>query len=131
MPIPAMAVVTLAPLTLGPTIDSRTISMWYQIAFSAGSYPVGGVPAGVAAAVSALTIDDTQYLGSHIEGEDTVVLGGGSLPTVGGIVFKYIPSTDKIQLFDFQTGLELQSSETIPPAVLNDTIVGEFTYNRL
>ena len=127
----ALSVVTLAPLTLGPDITSRTIILYLQIAFSALAYAKGGVPAGVAAYADQNGINANNFLFSNIEGEDTVVDGSGSIPTVGGVVFKYIPSTDKIQLFDGRTGLEFTESEAIPPAVLNDTIVGQFIYNRL
>lgn len=127
----ALSTITLAPLTLGPDITSRTIILYLQIAFSAAAYAVGGVPAGVAAYANKNGIDAGQFLFSNVEGEDTVVDGSGSLPTVGGVVFKYIPSTDKIQLFDGRTGLQFTESEAIPPAVLNDVIVGQFIYNRL
>ena len=127
----AVSVVTLAPLTLGPDITSRTIILYLQITFSALAYAVGGVPAGVATYADANGINATKYLFSNIQGEDTVVDGSGSLPTVGGVVFKYIPATDKIQLFDGRTGLQFTESEAIPAAVLNDTIVGQFIYERL
>lgn len=127
----AVTSVTLAPLTTGPSIDSRTATFWLQIAFSAGAYPKGGVPAGIDAFVDKSTVDSSKYLGSNIDGENTVVDGSGSLPTVGGILYKYIPTTDKIQLFDGRSGLEFTESEQIPPAVLNDTIVGSFVYNRV
>lgn len=128
----SVSTITLAPLTLGPDITSRTIILYLQIQFSAFSYAVGGVPAGVAAYADQNGINaEDNFLFSEIEGEDTVVDGSGSVPTVGGIIYKYVPATDKIQLFDGRTGLEFTESEAIPPAVLNDTIVGRFTYNRL
>lgn len=123
-------VVTLASLIQGPTIDSKTISVWLQIQFGAGFYTVGGVPSGIAAFVSGLSIDDVNYLGSLIQSESTTTNDGSSLPVVGGITYKYIPTTDKIQMFT-ANGVEFSASEAIPHAVLFDSIVGEFTYNRL
>lgn len=127
----AVPAVTLAQLTLGPSIDSRTITLWLQIAFGVGGYPVGGVPSGIATLADQNGIDAGKFLAAYIQGEATEVDGGSSLPTVGGIIYKYVPSTDKIQMFNSRTGLEFTSSELIPPSVLNDIIVGQFTYVRL
>jgi hypothetical protein len=123
--------ITLAQLTTGPSIDSRTITAWLQIVFGQGYYTVGGVPSGIAAFVSSLGIDDVNFLFSNINSEATQTNDGSSLPVVAGITYKYIPSTDKIQLFTTNNGLELTASEAIPYAVLNDTIVGQFIYNRI
>lgn len=127
----AVPAVTLAQLTLGPSIDSRTITLWLQIVFGVGGYPVGGVPAGVAAFAAKNGIDFNQFLFANIQSEATEVDGGSSLPTVGGINYHYVPSTDKIQMFNSRTGLEFTSSEQIPPSVLNDQVVGQFIYVRL
>lgn len=116
--------ITLAQLTTGPTIDSRTITVWLQLAFSGGYYTVGGVQSGIQAFVSGLGVDDAHYLGSFIEGEETVTA------TVGGVRYKYIFDTDKIQLFS-AAGVEFTASQAIPVTVLNDIIVGNFTYNRI
>lgn len=124
--------VTLADLTNGPSIDSKTISLWLQISFATSVpgapayYQTGGVPSGVAAYAAAHTIDTAQFLQANIQGEETVT----SSPSTGGVFYKYIPSTDCIQIFD-NSGTEFTSSEVIPAETLNDTIVGKFTYNRL
>ena len=128
----AVPTVTLAPLVAGPfTIDQKTITLWIQIAFGTGGYPVGGVPSGIAAFVDANGVDAGKFLGAYIQSEATEVDGGSSLPTVGGIDYRYVPSTDKIQMFNSRTGLEFTSSEAIPPSVLNDSVVGQFVYVRL
>jgi hypothetical protein len=123
--------VTLAQLTTGPSIDSRTITAWLQIAFGQGFYTVGGVPSGIAAFVSSLGIDSSAFLFADINSEATQTNDGSSLPVVGGITYKYIPSTDKLQLFTTNNGLELTASEAIPHGALNDIIVGQFIYNRI
>jgi len=122
--------VTLAPLTLGPSIDSRTITLWLQVQFSAGYYTVGGVPAGLAAYASTQTIDNVNFLACYFSSESATTTDGSSLPVTGGITYKYIPSTDKIQMFT-ANGLEFTASEAIPHAVLFDTIVAQVVYVRL
>lgn len=118
-------VVTYAPLTQGPTIDRLTITLWLQLAFSAGYYTVGGVPSGLAAFAGTQTIDSAPFLASRIDSEATT----SSSPAVAGYTYKYIPSTDKIQIF--LNGSELTASQAIPANVLNDIIVGQFIWVRL
>jgi hypothetical protein len=113
-------------LVAGPSIDSKTISLWLQIAFAAGYYTVGGVPAGVAAYAVGQTVDSAQFLAAYVGTEATRT----SSPAVGSYRYLYIPSTDKFQIFD-SSNAELGASAAIPAGVLNDTIVGQFIYNRL
>ena len=127
----AVPAVTLASLTLGPDITSRTIILYLQIVFGTGGYPVGGVASGVATYADQNGIDATKFLFGSVQSETTEVDGGSSLPTVGGIRYQYNPATDRIQMFNSRTGLEFTSSEQIPPSVLNDAIVGQFIYNRI
>jgi hypothetical protein len=122
--------VTLAQLTTGPAIDSRTITMWLQVQFGAGFYTVGGVPSGIAAFASALSIDDVNFLACYFSSESATTNDGSSLPVSGGITYKYLPTTDKIQMFT-ANGVEFSASEAIPHAVLFDTIVAQVIYNRL
>lgn len=122
--------VTLAQLTLGPSIDSRTITLWLQVAFSAGYYTVGGVPSGIAAFADANGINANQFLACYFSSEVATTGDGSSLPVSGGITYKYVPSTDKIQMFT-SNGVELTASEAIPLAVINDTVVAQVIYNRL
>lgn len=122
-------VVTLAQLTSGPAFDSRTSTVWLQISFGTGYYTVGGVPTGIAAFVDSLTVDATAFLAAYVQSEAATTNDGSSLPVVGGVTYKYIPATDKMQMFI--NGVEFTASEAIPHAVLNDTIVGQFIYNRL
>lgn len=122
--------VTLASLTQGPTIDSKTISVWLQVQFGAGYYTVGGVPSGIQAFVSGLSIDDANFLAAYFTSEATTTFDGSSLPAVANITYKYIPSTDKIQMFT-ANGIEFSASEAIPHAVLFDSIVAQVVYVRL
>lgn len=124
-------VVTLAQLTSGPSIDSRTITAWLQLQFGQGFYTVGGVPSGISAFLSSLGIDTASFLAAYIGSEATQTNDGSSLPVVGGITYKYIPTTDKVQMFTTNNGIELTASEAIPHGVLNDIIVGQFIYNRI
>jgi len=122
--------VTFAPLIPGgATIDQKTITVYLQLAFSAGFYTVGGVAAGLASYVNSLTINTSQFLWGEIKSEEpwTTSLG------IGGFTYRYNPLNDTIQIFDgpASTGNELTASQAIPAGVLNDIIVGRFTYNRL
>lgn len=122
--------VTYAPLVPGAVdITSKVIRVFLQLAFSAGYYTVGGVAAGLAAYVSALAIDSTQFLWQDIKSEEPVSTSLG----IGGYSYKYNPLNDTIQIFDgpIQPSNELTASQVIPAGVLNDVIVGQFTYNRI
>ncbi len=123
--------ITFAQLTLGPSIDSKTITAWLQVQFGAGYYTVNGVPSGLQAYVSALGIDDVNFLAAYFSSEVTTNnRDGSSLPVSGGFTYKYIPSTDKIQIFT-SNGVELSASEAIPLGVISDVIVLQAIYNRL
>lgn len=125
--------VSFAALVPGyTTIDQKTITIIAQLSISAGNYTRGGIPAGVAALARSLTVDDATFLNAFIQSELTVPASGHTY------LYKYIPSTDKIQIFDVvvTTGtqaapVELAESAATPAGVLTDVIVGEFTYNRL
>jgi len=119
------ATVALATLTSQPDFSSSTITVFLQISFQAGGYyETGGVPSGIAALVSELGININQFLQADINSETAQ---GATQYT-----YKYVPATDSLQIY--QSGVtsgELGSSAGIPSAVLNDTIVGAFRYNRL
>lgn len=117
--------ITLSSLTTQPAIDSVTISLYLQLTFGAGYYTVGGVPAGVAAFAAALGIDTVPFLFASIHGEDPVTTS----PAVGGVTYKYNSGNDTIQLF--VNGVEFTASEVIPATVLNDIVVGLFTWDRI
>lgn len=128
--LPAVTFADLFPT--GVSMDSKTITMWQQVQIGAGVYAVGGIPAGVAALAGQKTIDSLTFLQSTVVSELTV-------PATGTTYFyRYVPTTDKIQIFQqtlsngSQTAFtELTASAVIPSGVLTDTIVGEFIYNRL
>lgn len=122
--------ITYAPLIPGAvTIDSKTITAYLQLAFSAGFYTVGGVPAGLAAYMNSLTVNTTEFLWGEIKSEEPFTTSLG----IGGYTYRYNPLNDTIQIFDGpqQASNELTASQAIPAGVLNDVIVGRFTYNRL
>jgi hypothetical protein len=134
-----LPVVTYAPLIPGATsIDQKTIRFWVQVAIGAGVYAVGGIPAGLNVFVGTYTVDDTTFLWGEFESELTIPYNGVFY------TYRYIPSTDKIQIFQTPvTGgeqesaspgintSELSASAIIPAGVLNDVIVASFVYNRL
>lgn len=123
-------VVSYAPLVPGGTsIDSRTITAWLQVAFAAGFYTVGGVPAGLQAYLGTLTVNTTQPLWIDIRSEEPLTT---SL-NIGGYNYRYNPLNDTIQIFDgvVQASNELTASQAIPVGVLNDVIICKATYNRL
>ncbi len=116
------AAVTPTPLCVGD-MGSKTISNFLQFVFTAGTYIAGGLPSGVQAFADGMTIDVTQFLWSDVHGEDQVTTS----PAVGGYSYKYAANTDTLQVF-------LNSTEitgALPAAVLNDLVIGVFTYNRL
>jgi hypothetical protein len=129
MALSNISVVTLADLTQGPSIDSKTITLWLQLSFSLGYYNPGGLAAGVATLAGKETIDTKFFLQANINGELTVSAGQSSLPAVGGFQYHYVPTTDSIQIF--YNGTELTASETVPSGVINDVVVGSFQYQRL
>ena len=128
--LPAITFADLFPT--GTTIDQKTITLWQQLAIGSGVYAVGGIPAGVQALAGTKTVDDTTFLFADVVSELTVPATGTSFK------YKYIPSTDKLQIFQVTTSsgtvtatAELSASAIIPSGVLNDTIIGYFKYNRL
>ena len=123
--------ITYAFLTAQPDFTSCTIGLWLQMAFGPGYYTVGGVPAGLQALVSAVTIDINQFLACNVYSEADETASILSLPTVGGYTYRYIPATDRWQIFTNNNGAEFLASEAIPPGVLNDIIVVNPIYNRL
>lgn len=124
-------IITYAPLIPGAvSIDSKTITAWLQVAFSAGYYTVGGIPAGLQAYLGSLTVNTTEPLWIDIRSEEPVT---ASL-NIGGFAYKYNPLNDSIQIFDGgypSPSTELTASQAIPVGVLNDVIICKATYNRL
>jgi hypothetical protein len=126
----AVSAVSIAALIPGCTsIDQKTITLWVQIAFGAGTYTTGGVPAGIAAFAGTLTVNDTEYLWSSFQSEEPFTSSLG----IGGFTYRYNPSNDTLQIFDGApaTGTELSNGSAIPSGVLLDTITGQVVYNRL
>ena len=110
-------VVTYAALVPGAVdITSKTISLWLQVAFSAGYYTVGGVPAGLQAYVGTWSVNDSQYLWSEFKSEEPFTTSLG----IGGFNYRYNPTNDTFQIFDgpVQASNELTASQAIPAGVL-------------
>ena len=125
-------VVTLAELyAMGVTIDSQTITAYLQIAFQPGYYTVGGVPAGIAAFLGGLTVNTSNPLWAAVMSEDPVVQN--SATASGNFTYLYNFENDTIQIFDGPIAAEneLTASEASPGGVLQDTIVGKFTFARI
>jgi len=119
----SVSTVTLSTLCEND-ITGKTISAYLQITISAGTYQAGGLAAGLVAYADAHTIDTAAFLKADINGEGPV----GSSPSIGVYGYRYVPSTDTIQIT--QSGAEI-SATAIPAGVVNDTIVGKFTWNRI
>lgn len=124
---------TYAALVPGYTsIDQKTITTWSQLTIGSGVYAVGGVPAGLVALARSLTVDDTTFLQATVTSELTTPATGTAF------YYRYVPSTDKIQIYQqtYASGVitattELTGSSIIPAGVLTDVIVVEAIYNRL
>jgi hypothetical protein len=125
-----LAPVSIALLGNGPTIDSRTITVYLQLAFGTGYYNTGGIPAGIAAFINDLTVNTSNPLWAEVHSEDVV---GSTSASLGNYYYIYNFTYDTIQIFDgpADNATELQASQLIPVGVLTDTIVGRFTYNRI
>jgi len=123
--------ITYSNLLTGTDITKFTIQLYLQVLIGQGYYTVGGIAANLKAFASALGISaNAQFLISRIESEvATLDTGGASLPQQGGFTYKYLPSSDLLQIF--LNGVELTASEPIPQGVYEDTIVGWFVWNRL
>ena len=78
---------------------------------------------GLMAYADGKTIDFMGFLRCIVYGEDVVT------SSVGGYSFHYSPVGDVLQIIT-SAGVELANGASIPSQVLNDTILGEATWNR-
>ena len=115
--------ITLSELCF-PDITGRTIKAWAQLTFSAGTYLAGGLAVGLLLFADARTVDFNGFLQCNIGNE--TLLGPGAKD----YTFRYIPSTDTLQIIDNTTGLEIVGGVTVPSVVLNSTYILEATWNR-
>ena len=128
--LPAVTFADLLPT--GVSIDQKTITLWEQLQIGTGVYAVGGIPSGVQALAGAKSVDDTAFLQSTVTSEL-------ALPANGTVYqYRYIPTSDKLQIFSVTitsgsqaAPVELSASAIIPAGVLTDVIVGEFIYSRV
>lgn len=125
-----LAPVSLALLANGPTIDSRTITVYLQLAFNTGYYNTGGIPAGIGAFINKLGVNTSNPLWVEVQSEDVV---GSTSASLGNYYYLYNFTYDTIQIFDgpASNATQLQASQLVPVGVLTDTIVGAFTYSRI
>lgn len=125
--------ITTAALIPGYTsIDQKTITLWFQLTVGAGVYTPGGIPSGFAALANSLTVDENAFLFADVVSELVTPFTGTSYK------YKYVPTTDYLQIFAVVTAsgvvtstTELGASAIIPAAVIADTIVAKTVYNRL
>jgi len=110
--------ITLSELCF-PDITGKTIKAWAQLAFSAGSYVAGGLSLGLLLFADARTVDFNGFLQCNV-GNETLLAPGAKDYT-----FRYIPSTDTLQIIDNSTGLEIVAGITIPSVILNSTYILE------
>lgn len=128
--LPAVTFADLLPT--GVSIDQKTITLWEQLQIGTGVYAVGGIPAGVQALAGSKSVDDSAFLQSTVTSEL-------ALPVNGTVYqYRYIPTSDKLQIFSVaitsgsqSAPVELSASAIIPSGVLTDVIVGEFIYSRV
>ncbi len=104
------AVITLTEITF-PDITGKTIKVFGQVVMSAGQYITGGLPFGLLAFADGRTVDFNGFLRCDVWDEET---------TTKIYDFKYVPSTDQLQIFS--AGTELAAGTAVPfvdPAVGN------------
>lgn len=70
------------------------------------------------------TIDFNGFLQLDVRDETAAASG------VATYEFRYIPSTDNLQVIDKTTGKELVNGTTLPAVLLTDILVFEATWNR-
>ncbi len=124
----------VAGITLGtlcfPDITGATIGAWFSVSFGYGlNYTTGGIPAGLTAFADAQTIDFNGFLECTVWDESP--FDGTTLYT-----FRYVPSTDKLQIFQTLGGstgttTELANGSALPTALLVDSsVVAKAVWNR-
>ena len=112
--------VTLTELTW-PDITGKTIKGWGTVAFSAGTYLVGGLAMGLLLWLDARTCDFNGFLKCTVVGDN---------PSTPGVLYtyRYSPVGDVLQIY--LNGTELTAGTTLPAAVTGDTLVFEVTVDR-
>jgi len=105
-----------------PDITGKTIGAWGTVLFGYGlNYTTGGIPMGLVAFADVRTVDFNGFLECRVFDETAV---SGTLYT-----FRYVPSTDKLQIF--AAGTELSNGAVLPTALLVDSsVIFHAVWNR-
>lgn len=113
----AVAVVVLTEECF-PDCTQKTIGAWGQVTFVSGTYLTGGIPFGLVQFADARTVDFNGFLKCEVY-DETASTGGSNYS------FRYIPTTDSLQIF--QGGTELSAGTTV---ALTDNIQFHAVWNR-
>jgi len=101
-----------------PDITGATIGAFLQLSFGAGTYTTGGIPMGLVAFADSVTVDFNGFL--------TCTLYDESAEESGSIyTFRYVPSTDSLQIN--LNGTELGNGASV---TLTDTVIAHAIWNR-
>jgi hypothetical protein len=105
-----------------PDITGATIKIWGSVAFGSGyTYTTGGIPFGLLALADSKTVNFDGFLRCEVFDE---AAAGATVYS-----FRYVPSTDSLQIFS--SGTELANGASIPSALVTDSsILFEATFNR-
>ena len=105
-----------------PDITGKVIRAWGLVTISPGGYTVGGIPFGLMAFLDVRTVDFNAFLKCDVYGEAPLN------STTSGIEYHYSPVNDSLQIT--YLGTELLAGQTIPAAVLLDTLLFEAWVDR-
>lgn len=114
------SVISSAVLTVlcFPDITGATIGAYLSVAFTIGTYKTGGIPMGLVAFADSVTVDFNGFLVCTIVSET-------SDASSAIYTFKYLPSSDLVQIFS--DGTELANGATVN---ITDSVVANPVWNR-
>ncbi len=115
--------ISLATLCF-PDITGATIKAWGTVTFSAGSYVAGGLPMGLLLYADSRTVDFNGFLRCLVTPENAAA------PATATHSYRYVPTTDSLQIIDNTTGEELASGASIPSEVLAQDLIFDAVWNR-
>jgi hypothetical protein len=114
----AVSSVTLTQLCF-PDITGATLGAYLSVSFGAGTYTTGGIPMGLVLYADQRTIDFNNFLVCAFYDETS--------SDSSGVVysFRYIPTTDSVQIFS--NGTELASGASV---AITDSVLAHAVWNR-